>query len=69
MVRVIDGDALVLDTGQSVRLILDRELLRKKAEVLSALQRSDPTGDPDNYRALQESLVHLERDRRELREE
>jgi len=49
--------------------LLDRELLRKKAEVLSALQRSDPTGDPDNYRALQESLVHLERDRRELREE
>ena len=49
--------------------LLDRELLRKKAEVLGALQRSDPTGDPDNYRALQESLVALERDRRELRGE
>lgn len=49
--------------------LLDRELLRKKAEVLGALQRSDPTGDPANYRALQESLVGLERDRRELRGE
>ena len=49
--------------------LLDRELLRKKAELLSALQRSDPTGNPDNYRALQESLVAIERDRRELRGE
>jgi DNA primase len=49
--------------------LLDRELLRRKAEVLGALQRSDPTGDPDNYRALQESLVSLEKDRRDLRGE
>jgi len=49
--------------------LLDRELLRKKAELLSVLQRSDPTHDPDTYRTLQESLVAIERERRELRGE
>jgi len=49
--------------------LLDRDLLRKKAELLSVLQRSDPTHDPDTYRTLQESLVAIERERRELRGE
>jgi len=47
--------------------LLDRELLRKKAELLSSLQRSDPESDAPGYRELQEKLVALEKERRDLR--
>jgi DNA primase len=47
--------------------LLDRELLRKKAEMLSSLQRSDPESDPVGYRDVQEKLVALEKERRALR--
>lgn len=49
--------------------LLDRELLRKKAELMSSLQRSDAEADPKNYRALQEALVAIEAERRTLRED
>ena len=47
--------------------LLDRELLRKKAELLSSLQRSNPETDSTGYRELQEQLVELEQERRDLR--
>ena len=47
--------------------LLDRELLRKKAELLSSLQRSNPETDSSGYRELQEQLVQLEQERRDLR--
>jgi len=47
--------------------LLDRELLRKKAELLSSLQRSNPETDSTGYRELQEQLVELEKERRDLR--
>jgi len=47
--------------------LLDRELLRKKAELLSSLQRSNPESDPVGYRDVQEQLVALEKERRTLR--
>ena len=49
--------------------LLDRELLRKKADLLSTLQRSDAAADPEGYRRLQESLVAIENERRSFREE
>ena len=49
--------------------LLDRELLRTKAELMSSLQRSDAQADPQGYRALQEQLVAIEAERRTLREE
>lgn len=49
--------------------LLDRELLRKKAELMSTLQRSDGEADPQAYRALQEQLVAIEAERRTLRED
>ena len=49
--------------------LLDRELLRKKAELLGVLQRSNPEEDPANYRSLQERLVEIENQRRALRDE
>jgi DNA primase len=47
--------------------LLDRELLRKKAELMSLLQRSDATAE--GYRGLQEQLVAIEAERRALRED
>lgn len=49
--------------------LLDRELLRKKAELMSVLQRSDATADAEGYRTLQEQLVAIEAERRALRED
>ncbi|MWB99009.1 hypothetical protein GB864_10665, partial [Agromyces sp. MMS17-SY077] len=46
--------------------LVDRELLRRKQELLGALQRADPA-DADGFTALQRSLVDLERERRALR--
>jgi DNA primase len=49
--------------------LLDRDLLRQKAELMSTLQRSDAEADPAGHRAVQEQLVTIEARRRELREE
>jgi DNA primase len=49
--------------------VLDRDLLRQKAELMSTLQRTDAEVDPGAHRAVQEQLVALEARRRELREE
>ncbi len=49
--------------------LLDRDLLRKKAELLGTLQRSDAAADPQTYRSLQEELVAIEQERRAFREE
>jgi DNA primase len=49
--------------------VLDRELLRQKAELMSTLQRTDAEAEPDTLRAVQEQLVAIEARRRDLREE
>ncbi|MHB1171860.1 MAG: DNA primase [Lacisediminihabitans sp.] len=46
--------------------LIDRELLRRKAELLGQLQRTDATADPDKYRQLQQELVRVEAERRAL---
>jgi DNA primase len=47
--------------------LIDRDLLRRKAELLGSLQRTDAAADPARYRELQVALMQTETDRRELR--
>jgi DNA primase len=47
--------------------LIDRDLLRRKAELLGSLQRTDATADPARYRELQVALMQTESERRELR--
>ncbi|WP_104128358.1 DNA primase [Cryobacterium sp. Y57] len=49
-------------------VLIDKDLLRLKAELLGRLQRAD-TADTEMYRALQRELVRVEAERRALREE
>ncbi|BDZ66271.1 DNA primase [Agromyces mangrovi Wang et al. 2018] len=51
-----------------VTSLVDRELLRQKAELLGRLQRTDAT-DRDAYASVQRALVAVEADRRSLRQE
>ncbi|KRF31176.1 DNA primase [Yonghaparkia sp. Soil809] len=53
-------------TGVTTSLI-ERDLLRRKTELLGALQRTDASGDPERYRTLQRQLVDLETERRRIR--
>ena len=54
---------------QLARDLIDRDLLRSKAELLGALQRTDATAEPARYRELQQSLVGVESERRRLRDD
>jgi DNA primase len=47
--------------------LIERDLLRRKAELLGQLQRADPTSR-DAYSQLQRELVRVEAERRQLRE-
>ncbi len=49
--------------------LLDRDLLRQKAELMSTLQRTDAATDPAGHRVVQEQLVTIEAKRRALRDE
>ena len=55
--------------SQVARDLVDRDLLRTKADLLGALQRTDPAADPEKYRQLQQQLVTVESDRRNLRDQ
>ena len=48
--------------------LVERDLLRRKAELLGELQRTDIDAEPMRHRELAEQLVTLERRKRELRE-
>lgn len=49
--------------------LIDRDLLRQKAELLGRLQRTDWTGEAERYRQLQQELVRVEGERRALRDD
>ncbi|HEX3680110.1 MAG TPA: DNA primase [Galbitalea sp.] len=49
--------------------LIDRDLLRTKADLLGALQRTDTAAEPDRYRQLQQELVSVETERRRLRDD
>jgi DNA primase len=53
-------------TGITVSLI-ERDLLRRKAELLGRLQRTDSTAEPEKYREVQRTLMSVESQRRALR--
>lgn len=48
--------------------LVERDLLRRKAELLGELKRTDIETDPLGHRELSERLVEVERRKRELRE-
>ena len=48
--------------------LVDRDLLRRKRDLLAQLQRTTPADDPERYRTVQQGLVNLEAERRALRE-
>ncbi len=48
--------------------LVERDLLRRKAELLGELKRTDIETDPLQHRELSEQLVEVERRKRELRE-
>jgi DNA primase len=47
--------------------LIERDLLRRKTELLGALQRTDAEAEPDRHRTLQRELVELEAERRRVR--
>lgn len=47
--------------------LIERDLLRRKTELLGALQRTDAEADPERHRTLQRELVELEAERRRVR--
>ncbi len=47
--------------------LIERDLLRRKTELLGALQRTDAHGDPERHRTLQRQLMELEAERRRVR--
>lgn len=49
--------------------LVERDLLRRKAELLGQMHRTDATADPDKRRALAQQLVDVEAARRLLRNE
>ncbi|BDI23032.1 DNA primase [Herbiconiux sp. L3-i23] len=46
--------------------LVDRDLQRRKRDLLAQLQRTGSGEDPERYRAVQQSLVELEAERRSL---
>jgi DNA primase len=52
-----------------VASLVDRDLLRRKRELMGSLQRIDATADPGRYSAVQRELVEVEAERRALRPE
>ncbi|MET4780049.1 DNA primase [Glaciihabitans sp. UYNi722] len=49
--------------------IIERDLLRRKAELLGQMQRTDSAAEPEKYRAVQVEIVRIEAERRALRTE
>ena len=47
--------------------LIERDLLRRKTELLGALQRTDAEAEPERHRTLQRELVELEAERRRVR--
>ena len=49
--------------------VVDRDLLRRKRELLGVMQRTDAAAEPERHRQLQQELMLVEQERRALREE
>jgi DNA primase len=53
---------------QVVLSLVERDLVRRKEELLGQFQRTDATSQPEEHRSLQRQLMQVEADRRALRE-
>ena len=51
-----------------VASLIERDLLRRKRDLMGSLQRMDAAADPPRYASVQRDLMALEADRRALRE-
>ena len=49
--------------------LIDRDLLRQKAELLGRLQRTDAAAEPEKHTELQRELVRVEAERRAMRDD
>jgi DNA primase len=49
--------------------LIDRDLLRRKADLLGRLQRTDSAAEPERYSEVQRDLVRVEAERRALRDD
>ncbi len=68
-IPVKDGHELTIYCSGVISALLDRDLVRRKAELLGRLQRFDSAADPGRYRELQQELMRIEQERRQLRED
>jgi DNA primase len=62
-------DAVAAYCEGVVAALVDRDLLRRKAEVLGAMQRAKSEGDQERWDRLSRESVALETERRQLRKE
>ena len=66
-IPVKDGHELTIYCTGVISALIDRDLVRRKAELLGRLQRFDSIADPARYRELQQELMRIEQERRLLR--
>lgn len=64
---VKDDDELALYCVGVASALVDRDLSRRKADLLGRLQRMDAVAEPDLFRQTQRGLAELEQERRALR--
>lgn len=62
-------DRLTVYVRSIVADVVDRDLLRRKRELLGVMQRTDAAAEPERHRQLQRDLVEVEQRRRALRED
>ena len=62
-----DAERLARTAKATVASLVDRHLLRQKADLVRQLQRSETGSDPERLRELRQRLVGVEADRRMLR--
>jgi DNA primase len=65
--RTEDEEVLRRIAQSTVAALVDRHLLRQKAELVRQLQRSEGSADPERLREIRQRLVGVEADRRMLR--
>jgi DNA primase len=77
LVRELTAASIPEKTGRDLTVycqaittdLIGRGLLRRKAEVLGQLQRTDAAAEPERYRELQRESMRIEAERRALRPE
>jgi DNA primase len=66
-VRAAEEEQLARVAKATVASLVDRHLLRQKADLVRQLQRTEGAPDAERFRALRQQLVVVEADRRTLR--